>query len=490
MKVLVVSPFAIMNATFETDLEIVQSHVDSGDDVVLLGCRGDLAACDPNPNHDLSLCVRCVSRGGSGLKLLTGPVDVRRLVQPSASDREEIARLPRSFVDLEALRALRIEDFDLGWGVLSSLVSATREAKPDPARYADLIHRMLVSAATVYRSVQRHIDEVTPDRVYIFNGRFAVTRAVLRAAHSRGVDCYMQDRGSSFRHYALFKNRLAHDPAYFQELIRELWEGADPREREIMGASFFIESAQGVSHFWHSYVSAQKADELPPGWDEAKNNVVVYTSSDDEFAAIGDVMTNPVYRDQYDGLVRIAKAVQSTPSTHVYVRVHPNAHTMRDSFVAEVKALHSQNVTVIEPTSPVSTYALMRRATRVLTFGSTTGIEAVYWGKPSILAGVSYYDGLGGTYNAKSHDDVMALLTQPNLAPKDQQAALMFGYFTRAYGIRFRYFQPNGLPGGPFRGVALRPTPVARVAARALETPLLKPLGKVHLRMMDRKLSV
>ena len=293
MKVLVVSPFAIMNATFETDLEIVQSHLDAGDEVVLLGCQGDLASCDPNPDHDLSMCLRCVSRRGSGLKLLTGPVTARRLVDLGPADREEIGRLPRAFADLDALRAFNIEDFDLGWGVLSSLVSVTREAKPDPSRYADLIHRLLVSAATVYRSVQRHVDAFRPDRVYIFNGRFAVTRAVLRAAHSRGVDCYMQDRGSTFRHYALFKNRLAHDPGYFQELIREHWDVADRSEREIVGASFFIDSAQGVSHFWHSYVTSQKPDELPEGWDSTQNNVVVYTSSDDEFAAIGDVMTSP-----------------------------------------------------------------------------------------------------------------------------------------------------------------------------------------------------
>jgi hypothetical protein len=487
MKVLVASPFAVMPATFETDLEIVQSHLDQDDQVTVLGCDAALPACYPNPPHAVGLCMHCVSRRHAGLRLLSRPVDDRPLIRLQPEDHAEIGRLPREFSDLDALRALTIGDFDLGWGVLSSLVSITRDPMPDVKVHADLIRRLMLGGAAVYRSVQRHIDELMPDRVYVFNGRFSETRAVLRAAHSRKVDCFMQDRGSSFRHYALFKNRLAHDPQYFQDLIREVWAAGDPEERAIMGASFFIESSQGVSHFMQSYVSDQVPAALPPDWDPSRNNVAVYTSSDDEFAGIGDVMINPLYPDQYQGLARIFESLRDDQSLHLYVRMHPNARTMRDTLTRELARLRQSNVTVVAPESPLSTYALMRAADRVLTFGSTTGIEAVYWGKPSILANVSYYDSLGATYNPRSHEETLALLRQPSLPAKDKTGALMFGYFTRVYGLRFRHFQPTGLPGGPFRGVQVRPSPLVRLSTRLV--PLLPAAGRLHRQLIEARLT-
>jgi hypothetical protein len=300
MRILVAAPYANMNAVFETDMEIIQRHIDAGDEVTVLVCDADLASCEPNNVHGLALCVQCVSRRRVGLGMLSARVDVRPLVRLRAEDRVEISRLPRSFSNLAELCAVTVDGFDLGWGVLSSIVSATFSPEPDLriAPYADLASRGVVAAAAVYRSVQHHLDELRPERVYVFNGRFANTRAVFRAAQSRGIDCYMHERGSTFRHYVLFKNRLSHDPDYFQELIREHWQLGAPEERTIMGASFFIEAARGVSHAYQSFVTQQTESALPDGFDRSRNNVAVFTSSDFEFAAIGDVMTSPIYRDQ------------------------------------------------------------------------------------------------------------------------------------------------------------------------------------------------
>jgi hypothetical protein len=485
MKVLIAAPFAGMNVVYETDLEIIQTHLDRGDEVVVLGCDGDLPACFPNLVHDLATCIHCASRRRSGLKLLNGRVDARSLLRLHPEDREEIARLPKSFVDLDSLRAFTLDNFDLGWGALSSLVSATRDPDPDPRVHDDAIRRLIISAASVYRSVQHHIDELKPDLVYVFNGRFAVTRAVFRAAQSRGVDCYTQERGATFRHYALYKNRLIHDPNYYQELVREFWRDANQEEARIMGAAYFIEVSQGINQASRSFVGAQNTSELPAGWDQTKNNVVVFTSSDDEFVGIGDLWNNRLYADQYDGLTRIIEGLRGDRTLHLYVRLHPNQAGMRNTaIVKRLLALDEPNVTVVAPSSSVSTYALMRAATRVLTFGSTTGIEAVYWGKPSILGGVSHYDKLGAAYTPGTHDELIELLRRPNLPALSKEAALMFGYFARSYGLRFRYFQPHGLPGGPFRGVMVRPSPAARIAARLVP----RRLARVHLKLIENRL--
>ncbi len=70
------------------------------------------------------------------------------------------------------------------------------------------------------------------------------------------------------------------------------------------------------------------------------------------------------------------------------------------------------------PESSISTYAMMKHCDRVVSFGSTAGLEAAYWGKPSILAGTSFYRNLGATYNPRTHEDLVALIMAERLPPK------------------------------------------------------------------------
>ena len=96
----------------------------------------------------------------------------------------------------------------------------------------------------------------------------------------------------------------------------------------------------------------------------------------------------------------------------------------------------------------------MRHADKVVTVGSTAGIEAVFWGTPSVLIGPSFYQELGATYCPTSHDDVMRMI-YADIEPKDNTPALMFAYYLATFGIPFKHFEPEGLLNGCFKGVSL-----------------------------------
>ena len=94
----------------------------------------------------------------------------------------------------------------------------------------------------------------------------------------------------------------------------------------------------------------------------------------------------------------------------LYLRVHPNLAGVDNRQTQQIAQLDSPLMTVIPADDPTSTYALLRHADTVLSYGSTVGIEAVYWGIPSVLAGASFYRDLGGTYNPATHAELVALL--------------------------------------------------------------------------------
>jgi hypothetical protein len=118
------------------------------------------------------------------------------------------------------------------------------------------------------------------------------------------------------------------------------------------------------------------------------------------------------------------------------------------------------NLRVIWPHDSIDSYALLDACEKTLTFGSTIGIEATYWGKPSILAGRAFYENLDCVYRPKSHDELVALLRRDGLPPCPADSALMYFYWEVSDGIPFTWFKEtgirNGFATGTFDGVEVR----------------------------------
>jgi hypothetical protein len=131
--------------------------------------------------------------------------------------------------------------------------------------------------------------------------------------------------------------------------------------------------------------------------------------------------------------------------------MHPNLEGVSNDYLASFNEIRLERVTIIPPGSDISTYSLLRKCEKVLTFGSSAGIEATYWGKPSILAGITFYRELGATYNPDTHEELIQLL-RANLAPKSRESALMYGYYMKTFGRPFRHFQAEGIHKGRFKG--------------------------------------
>ena len=145
---------------------------------------------------------------------------------------------------------------------------------------------------------------------------------------------------------------------------------------------------------------------------------------------------------------------------------------------------------MIPATSPVSTYALMRKATRVLSFGSTTGIEASFWGVPSILGLRGFYDRLGSTYNPNTHEEMVQLLVSPDIAANDRRGAIMYGYYQKTFGIRFKFYRPLGLFAGSFGDTPIKPSLAFRTAGWLLDHAAARDVrNRVHLKLAEHRLT-
>lgn len=470
MKVLVVAPYGANQYHFETDLELAQKHILERDEVTLLICSAALPSCDVNLDHHPDQCINCILRRRRGLGLLEGQFSVEPLLKLEAEDIEVLRSVRTTFASLEDLRSYRLGSFDLGIAVVSSIVSRNRDPEPSLRREATRVKDLTLSSAGIYLAMKRHLRSGSFDRVYAFNGRFATMRAVLSACQEEGVDCFLHDRGSSIERYALYRNALPHSVDLMEAKIRAAWREAESlNDRHDVAAAFFDGRKRGEARNWYSFTSHQDPSLLPGTWNENQRNIVVFPSSEDEFVAIGKEWQNPLYADQQSGLIRIIEDLRGLPGVSCHIRLHPNSKDMAIKSVEKIAGLGGGNIFIVPPESPVSSYEMLFAADIALTFGSTMGIEATFWRKPSVLAGQCFYRGLGATYNPGNHEELMRLLAEET-EPADQLGALMYGYYFATFGEPFVHFRPDDLWGGRFKGRPIGPGPIGYRLIRGLRS--------------------
>jgi hypothetical protein len=140
------------------------------------------------------------------------------------------------------------------------------------------------------------------------------------------------------------------------------------------------------------------------------------------------------------------------------LRIHPNLGKKENLQVnwIYVNLLKFSNLTIIAADSEISTYKLMFNCDKVLTFGSSTGIEATYWGKPAIQSGMSLWYYLDAVYTPSNHQELINQLLQKDLIPKPKINALKFGYYVGNRGISFEKYEATGIQDGKYRGVDIK----------------------------------
>jgi len=455
MKVAFFTGFTNWNPHYDTELELIDHHLGLGDSVHQFVCNGELRSCDANFDHDLEACMACISKRENGLKLVEGNVQQKLFLSLGHADRAAVDSFCSSLniKTLQDLKDVQWDDFDVGLGVLSSLISHVREPRPDIADHFVRIDRVMRSALAVYLSVRNIIKENGIERFYVFNGRFAILRAVIRACHSMGVECIAHERGCDLGHYELYVNTLPHDMAHWHKKIEESWAKQQNVEVKVGAADqFYRRRRMGEVQSWYSFVAGQDPGTVPSGFDPSKKNIVIFNSSEDEFASIDKSHGGSVYESQEAGIRQIAAFVERAGGDYVlYIRVHPNLAKVDNSQTRFLSSFSAIRCHVIPGNSPVSSYALMEKAWTVVTFGSTMGVEAAYWGVPSIMVGSAFYAGLGAVHEPRSHEEFeKVVLAGPTPLPKE--GALKYGHHMRIFGFPFKHYRPNGVVHGEYKG--------------------------------------
>ena len=134
---------------FVSELNLLEKHLQMGDDVYLLECNASLNACECNKEHDLSHCLRCIGIRQSGVSLLREKINLVSL-PPSSQFARAAANVLKSVHTLEDLKKIKIENFDLGMAVYSSLIDHTKSTLPCIKLWQKKIIKLTCDALSMY----------------------------------------------------------------------------------------------------------------------------------------------------------------------------------------------------------------------------------------------------------------------------------------------------------------------------------------------------
>jgi hypothetical protein len=455
-KVIFYTPFAIWPYHFETELDLIEKHLQKDYTVTLLYCSGKLPTCEPNPKHKRWTCRVCKSRLNAGSKWIgLHRIAVEDFYWISESQHLEIERL--NLIDItciEDLKNIYLEGSDIGLATLSSTVSYFREPNPDVCKNIDFIRNNLLTSAITHFSIKNHLISKKPDLFFICNGRFSAFRPALRIAQSLEIETYVHERAGVLEQYYLCKNSYPHDLELVKQDIERVYQESklSETEKKDIAYTWYEERLNNQTQAWFSFTEQQKKDLLPKklvGLSPSVTKVGIFNSSEDEFIAFNE-WKNPFYLDQNDGINQIVEDFKSNLSIQFFLRVHPNLSGLKNSQTNNLEKLKNkfENLEVIDADSKIGTYALIKACDLILTFGSTVGIEALYQGKPSILMSRAFYEDLDGIIKPSSHNELIQILKnylqfkQLPFTGNSEISLKKYGFFQKTFGHQFEFAKP------------------------------------------------
>ncbi len=354
---------------------------------------------------------------------------------------------------IDDLRLYTYKGANLGLGVLSSLISRTGNSLCDPKDYPDLVNLYLESSAFVFEKAFSILNNYKPKKIISFNGRFACAKAIFESAYILGIPHQYHERGATFDKYEIY-DKQPHNLPYIREEMKIYWETSTLYLDEKIAESkkYFEGRRSGDGIGWISFIDNQTRGMTPSDVDGRK--IVYFSSSDDEYVAIEkkylDSLRHSIFEDQRHAIQALVDWVSNQEKTNLIIRVHP--HLMKKS-IEDRKwwtSLNGKNVNLIPPESPIDSYALIDWSDLVVTYGSTMGIEATYWGKPSISIGPANYSGFGCVYEPESIQDLFNLLEKTDLHKLSQDTCFVYGFYQMSFGIPYKYYKPETLFDGKF----------------------------------------
>jgi hypothetical protein len=436
MKILIHSSISLCNSSRAILYDEAEIYANEGHEVIFLFCDGLMNICLSNPTGNTADCIICKKNYLKEKKKLCKNIKFISLKQYS-NDNNIVSCYPSfEYSTIDEIKNIRYKGTTIGLSSLSTYISITRNISPlIDCDFRDYFNQFLFSSIKLVDALENILETNRPERALIYNGRLSDSRPVWELVKSKGIEFIAFEAviGEERMYKSVFYNTTSHMIDTRTEMINKFWndDSVSLEEKEYYGQLFFNKRRNSqIAGDRFVYTKNQKKGRLPSTWNEGVRNIVIFISSEDEWAAVWEETSKyNVFESQLEGIRYIVDKFGGKKNFNFYIRIHPGLAHIKYKYHTDLFDFASaENVFVIDAKSPISSYTLLDNAEKVIVLGSTIGIEAVYWNKPTILIGPADYYYLDACYIPADIASIDKLIDD-KLIPKDNQSALKYGYF-------------------------------------------------------------
>ncbi len=415
-----------------------------GANVRFLNCGGGLDICDRSNTHSAPPmpCRTCARYSDTTIEAFnnthtslhdgwTGN-DPGQWSELDGLSTHELANVSYDGLDLGDLI-----DIPVKWFLLAARLHE------DPLG-PETMRAFLTSARRIAVGFRASIKEWRPDTVFMLNGLFLFESIARAICAEEGIDVVTYERTHRAKALIFARDR----PANRYELDG-IWEtrGVEPlTDLENTELDEYLGSRRSQGHpllnIWKDAV-----EERP---DRPVNGklVTLFSNVTWDSSVLG---RDYAFDSMHDWLKGTVEYFVDHPQHRLVVRAHP-AETKRPGketrepiteFILSCVPSFPENIVILGPDDPTSSYPIMEESDLGLVYTSTVGIEMSVMGKPVIVAGRAHYRGRGFTTDAETPEHYAELLDRILADPAEATDAVALA---RQYAYAFFFDAPIPMP--------------------------------------------
>lgn len=357
-----------------------------------------------------------------------------------------------------------IDGINIGRAIVGQIAFDKKVSNIEYSANETIINKMIKDTKKLYPFLKSIIANDCFDICYIFNGRFLHYNLVLRLCEKFNRNYLIHERGSSKNKYYLDKH-VPHDNIATQKKILE---------SDISSInntfSFFQNNVNRIEKQWFSYTKHQKKG-LSFNWKQDVKKVVFFTSSNDENIAMDHIFWDKAreWKSQEE-VINFVYQLSIDKGFQFVVRIHP--HLIKKSlrelevFLANISRVPKNFI--ILPDSKIDTYQLIKDCDITITAGSTVGVESVFWGKPTITTGSSFYSLLECDNQPTTFNELEENILNSGKLKINRERAILYGNYMSTFGVNYSHYDAQDLYSGFFLGRNLQKSDIQLVTTRAI----------------------
>ncbi|AEA34603.1 hypothetical protein [Hippea maritima] len=449
------SPF--WQSHFISMIEMIIDHKQQNDNIFLMQCKGEYNfACLYCKNFSCQKSIDC-AKCKYFIKKTLELINLKDyLFLPIINDGCKFTKVPK-FHSINEIKAFTVDNFDIGLAILSNLYFKTKKTcftASQLKKYLPYLNKLINLSYQIYKTTYEYLEKYKIDEIYIFNGRFDILRASLRAAQKyKKSKIKVLEAAGVMDKFTISENTYPHDFEYQKKILNELWSKEKSYiKKETLARKWFLDRLNAKDQGNISYIKKQIKNKLPSNFSNKKRNISIFISSEHEISTIPEYK-NPLFKNQLETIKFILKYFKKKYEYNFYIRMHPNLKDVNDCYILELKKINRifNNAFIIEPDSPIDSYALLKKSEKIISFGSTIGIEAVLYKIPSILIGKAIFEDSISLYIPKTKKEIIFLI-EKKLKPLNNIMAIKYGYYQMKRGRKYKYYKPEHPYYGKFLG--------------------------------------